>query len=169
MSICMLAKIITSVMAFGWITLKPTTSFYLQAFLVGILPIWAEVLASFLQKVEPARATSVWFLKSDALVDGLVFLIFPSMWFFHMYPTVNYFLIFSNMIFIVAGIYRILRFLKTGLTADGSFIGLPVTYTGYQWLLYVWLKSNNLDIVICFLFLALALVMASKIKVKASF
>jgi phosphatidylserine synthase len=61
--------------------------------------------------------------------------------------------------FIAAGSFRLLRFLKHGLI-DGAFVELPVTYTGYFWILGIFLIKldwNSL-VGICLLFLSSAMV-----------
>ena len=165
----MLAKILASTFALG-LSLFVTKQFLLQATFIGILPIWFEVIASTLTKVEPARENRRSFLIADALIDISVFLLIPSAWFAWNRPQHPLHLVCLG-VFVFCGIWRIHRFLKIGLDHTGSFQGLPVTYTGYLWPV-LFLISENIpsgQIVSGMLLLATSYAMiSSRLRIKAS-
>jgi phosphatidylserine synthase len=41
------------------------------------------------------------------------------------------------------GLFRLGRFLKTGLEEGQFFRGLPVTYTGYWWIFCAWFVEHS--------------------------
>ncbi|MFM6928631.1 MAG: hypothetical protein ACKOX6_09210 [Bdellovibrio sp.] len=168
MVLCLLGKIISSVFAVLFISSGKNIDIYLQGFLIGVLPIWSEVFASFLLKYEPAREGNKSLLLVDAVVDGLVFVIVPVGWFwFTLQPEAI--LIVPLLVFLGAGMYRLFRFLKRGLAQSGYFQGLPVTYTGYVWLLLIYLVEVKLFWLALAILLTLSFLMATpKEFIKAS-
>lgn len=108
-------------------------SLWAQALAVGALPIWLEILASTLSQTEPSRETRRHYLYADALVDAAVFIFSPAYFFWISFQPLEIPVRISLTIFIMAGLYRLIRFLQRGLVG-GKFSGLPVTYTGYAWL-----------------------------------
>lgn len=164
----MLAKTLSSIFALGMSFLF-TKQFLLQSALIGVLPIWSEVAASTLTKVEPAREQRQFLLRIDALIDVTVFLLVPAAW-FALKVSANFIVLLGLCFFIFCGIWRILRFLKTGLDQSGSFQGLPVTYTGYLWPVLCLLPQTTIgDLITVVLLIALSYAMiSSKIRIKAS-
>lgn len=141
---------------------------YLQGLLIGVLPIWSEVLASFLLKYEPARENNKSLLLVDAIVDGLVFVIVPVGWFWFMLKPDGV-LLFPLLCFLGAGMYRLIRFFKSGLSGKGYFQGLPVTYTGYIWLPLVFVLNFKLPWLAAAILVASSFLMATKKEfIKAS-
>lgn len=165
----MLAKILFSATGFLVYWANPSISPYFAAFSIAILPIWAEVAVCWITKVEPAREKSRVKLRIDAAIDATCFLALPCLWFLHWSLTPSVYLVAALAIFFFAGIYRLLQFLKNGLNSDGKFSGLPLTYTGYMWIVLVFIENNlilPLDII---LLLSLAFLMLySKLKIPAS-
>lgn len=157
---CILAKIATSTIAtffcFSILSDRPLIS----SILIGVLPIWFEVLASFLTKVEPSQEGRLGIRIIDNIVDGIVFILIPAVWYSHFQGT-----IVTTFIFIIAGIWRLVKFVKNGLSKN-YFTGLPVTYTGYVWPALILLNQfpyHN------FILIILAWAMNSKhIKIKAA-
>jgi hypothetical protein len=103
--------------------------------LLGILPIWFEIATTAWTGIEPARETRKAWRWMDAVVDGLVFVWVPTGLFLREHP--ESFGV-SLFVFAAAGTFRLVRFVGKGLGPTGTFSGLPVTYTGYVWLLVAW-------------------------------
>jgi hypothetical protein len=137
---CIGAKLFISILALAWALPHPEPSL-LQGFAIGVLPIWSETLASYFTKFEPAREGRKAWLYIDAIVDFGVFIVAPLTW-WGMNQTVEGWFYLSGAVFLGAGLFRIVRFLKRGLNQDGYFQGLPVTYTGYIWPLMTLVPSN---------------------------
>ncbi|MCB0348944.1 MAG: hypothetical protein KDD37_08905 [Bdellovibrionales bacterium] len=116
------------------------TSLYVEAFLIGVFPIWAEVIASTITKVEPAREKRKSLLYIDAIIDMLVFILVPAAWCYTVLKPSAYEAT-HIAIFIIFGASRLVNFVKNGLSKEGTFSGLPVTYTGYIWLVVVLLAE----------------------------
>ncbi len=160
---CILAKLSASALgSFLGIT-KLSDNPLAASFLIGVLPIWLEVLASNLTKVEPARERRLNIKIIDNIVDGIVFILVPAIWYsVHQGPDAP--ILIFVLIFALAGIWRLVKFVKNGLS-ENFFVGLPVTYTGYLWPLLILMEKiphHNL------LILILAWAMNSKhIKIKA--
>ncbi|MGE5086107.1 MAG: hypothetical protein ACM3MG_07365 [Bacillota bacterium] len=168
MVLCLLGKILSSLLAVVFISSGGVVGLYLQAFLIGVLPIWSEVFVSFLLKYEPAREKQKNLLLIDAIVDGLVFVIIPVGWLWFALNPGDIFL-FPLLCFLGAGIYRLVRFLKGGLSDRGYFQGLPVTYTGYVWLPLSYLCAVKLSWLAIVILLVLSFLMATKKEfIKAS-
>lgn len=166
---CMLAKFFSCLLGLAIIAFNPELSLYLHAFLIGILPIWSEVLASRITNIEPAQEKNKKWLWVDALIDAWVFLFVPSGWFFWVANENTPLRISALFIFVMSGLWRLYHFVKKGLSLDGYFRGLPVTYTGYLWLLLILLKNNNLQSLIePFLFLISWGMVTPKIKIKVN-
>ena len=132
----------------------------LSSLLIGVLPIWFEVLVSFITKIEPSREGRLTIKIIDNVVDGIVFIIIPAVWYSYFHgPN------FITYIFVSAGIWRLINFVKKGLMGN-YFTGLPVTYTGYVWPVLILLNQfpyHN------FILIILAWAMNSKhIKIKAT-
>jgi hypothetical protein len=128
---CIGAKLFISILALAWALPHPEPSF-LQGFAIGVLPIWSEALASYLTKFEPAREGRKLWLYLDAAVDAGVFLVAPLTW-WGMNQSMEEWFYLSSAVFLGAGLFRIVRFLRRGIDNHGYFQGLPVTYTGYIW------------------------------------
>ncbi len=133
MIICISAKFLASIMAICLIYFDVLPSVYAQAFFIGIFPIWAEVVASYITKIEPARVKQKKLLYIDAATDLFTFILVPCLWYLIVLQT-HMFDLVAIMLFVVCGAYRLIRFVKQGLDDDGMFRGLPVTYTGYLWI-----------------------------------
>src|SRR5512135_3517745 len=123
MQFCILAKALLSLSGFFFSLTHPAWPLVVRAFVVGVLPIWGEVAASFLLKVEPARERSRKWLLSDAIADALAFLVVPSLWFWLVASQHSWYLAATLLFFVAAGIWRIIRFLRFGLDASGYFQG----------------------------------------------
>lgn len=160
---CIFAKLLVSIVGtFLSLTYFKNTAF-MSSLLIGVFPIWAEVIASYITKVEPSKERRLKIKISDNVVDGIVFILIPAIWYFKTQGQ-NFIIIFI-LIFIIAGIWRLIKFVKTGLI-ENYFTGLPVTYTGYVWPLLILMQKipyHNIILVI------LAWAMNSKhIKIKAT-
>ncbi len=157
---CILAKISATFLGSFLYVSKLIDAPLVNSFFIGVLPIWLEVLTSFLTKVEPSRETRLNFKILDNVVDGITFIITPAIW----YSLVQG-LDVAIIIFILAGLWRLIKFVKNGLT-ENCFIGLPVTFTGYVWPLLILMSKipyHNLLLII------LAWAMNSKhIRIKAT-
>lgn len=148
----------------------PSLRPYLQTAILGIAPIWLELLACKLFQVEPgAERRKNWRLM-DAAADSFSFLLMPVAVFLALTcldPGTHWSLPLSAGVFLAAGLFRIARFLREGLT-DGCFLGLPVTYTGYLWPLLAFLVDKKLAWMACFLLLLFAWLMVwKKLKLKS--
>jgi hypothetical protein len=137
---CVGAKLIISILALVWALPQPQPIF-IQGFAIGVLPIWSEALASRLLKFEPAREVQKYWLYVDAATDIAVFLMAPLVW-LCLSSSGGFLLQFGMTVFLAAGLFRIGRFLKSGLDSSGYFQGLPVTYTGYIWPIMMLAPSN---------------------------
>jgi hypothetical protein len=124
---CILAKLSVSVIAATFYFKNMSGNPLLISFLIGVLPIWFEVLASFLTKIEPAREQRFIIKTIDNLVDSVVFILMPAIW-YSFFQKID----LTIIIFILAGIWRLIKFVRLKKVGD-FFIGLPVTYTGYIW------------------------------------
>lgn len=165
----MLAKLAASFFGLMMTGLKSDLSVYLQAFLIGILPIWSEVLASRITRVEPSLEKSKKWLIADAVVDALVFLIVPGGWFLWMTHEARFVEGAAVLIFVLGGVWRLINFTRTGLNTDGYFRGLPVTYTGYLWILLILCRSVNGEWLVAPLLLLVTWAMITRrIKIKVS-
>jgi hypothetical protein len=162
---CIFAKIFASII--GLLSIYFHSSPYIQAASIGVLPIWFEVFSCYFLKIEPARETNAKILLIDAIVDAWCFLILPPLWLIHAFSfTVAEYL--TLILFTIAGLYRLHRFLKTGLK-NGQFEGLPVTYTGYFWIIAVFLLIHDYNSVVIFLLIGLSFAMITKrIKINPS-
>lgn len=157
---CILAKLSASTLAASLYFAKLSNHPLLTSFFIGVLPIWMEVLTSFLTKVEPSREKNITLKIIDNVVDGMVFILIPAIWY-----SISQELSIATFIFVIAGILRLVKFVRNGLSGN-FFIGLPVTYTGYVWPLLILMNQipyHNIILVI------LAWAMNSKhIKIKAT-
>ncbi len=162
---CMLGKILPTIFAILLHTLKAPV--YLQSFVIGILPIWLEVLASTLLRYEPSREKNPLWLRLDAVIDTVTFVVVPTIWFCSVSEPRGLFL--GLVVFVTSGCARILRFLENGLSSEGAFTGLPVTYTGYLWSIFVFFEDQNFTVLtLAFLFTASWAMLSKNIKIKAS-
>lgn len=165
---CILAKFLATFAAVLFLV-RYDLNHYLQAFLIGVLPIWSEVLASRLTRVEPARETRSSLLFADALADSTSFLIAPAIWFLNLTAQHAPFVLAALVLFVGAGLFRIYRFLRQGLDANGYFTGLPVTYTGYVWIILIGAGSWDLNTLPALVLALLSWAMVSKrIRIRAS-
>ncbi len=139
-----------------------------QAFLIGVIPIWSEVLMSRLTNIEPAREKRKLLLFIDALADIASFLLAPVIWYFNFDKPSSYLVQIALILFLLTGIFRILIFLRNGLDGNGCFTGLPVTYTGYVWILLTAVNAISPTYVPAMLLICLSWAMLSKhIKIRA--
>jgi len=127
MMACILSKLVSSLVAVFVVWRWPGLPL-LHAACLGILPVWAEVVASLVTKTEPGREGRFGVRLIDNLVDGYVFILVPSLWWAYFHPAA-----WGLLLFVPAGVFRLQRFVRRGLSAAGMFEGLPVTYTGYLW------------------------------------
>lgn len=162
MIVCMLAKILPSLTGIWLAARFHGERPLLEAFVIGVLPIWLEVSATLLTKVEPSRVQSRPLLRADAIVDASTFLFVPVIWYWRLDPTPGVFTSIALCAFLISGLWRIGRFLKTGLTAQGEFVGLPVTYTGYVWPVLAVLNEGGWRNASAIFLLPLAWAMVSK-------
>lgn len=171
---CVLAKFLISLLGLVIIVLFETLPNYIIAFILGILPIWSEVLTTKITKIEPALTKSKKWLVIDALVDAFSFVLIPSSWFgIHTIKqtiSVNQKMqLLALFAFVACGLWRLIQFVRTGLNKDNYFRGVPVTYMGYLWILLILLENLNLQILTSFVLLLASWSMISKhIKVKVS-
>jgi hypothetical protein len=165
MLFCILSKIIAALSAF-----VVTQNFQLhplfQAFLVGICPIWFEVIASYVTKVEPAKEKRRKWVVADAIADATAFIILPALWYFPFTESASK---LALVFFISSGIARITRFVMEGLNPAGSFEGLPVTYTGYLWCVLVLISNieSNYGPAILLVIISVAMV-TKQIQIRPS-
>ncbi len=168
MPYCILAKFFTTLTAVLFL-IKCDINPLVQAFLIGIAPIWSEVLISQLTNIEPAREKRQALLITDALVDIISFILVPMIWYFNLNKPSSYLVQVSLTLFLLSGIFRILRFLRNGLDDRGYFSGLPVTYTGYTWILITAVNNFDSTYIPTTLLICLSWAMLSKhIKIPAS-
>lgn len=169
MLICICAKITASLL--GVLIASTLLSFPIaQALAVGVFPIWVEVVASFFTRVEPAREKNRRLLQADAAADIFCFLLAPLGWYLSSRQQQDPFIYAASLVFLTCGLYRICRFLKKGLSKDGYFSGLPVTYTGYLWPILVLLPENAWGKSLVAISLAIVswAMVSSHISIKAS-
>ena len=112
---------------------------FLQALWIGIIPIWLEVGMTLSSGVEPSLETRTGWRWADACADLLAFILVPSFWFLEWVSReksgVELAVIGAGIAaFVFCGFYRVIRFVRNGLVDGQFFVGLPVTYTGYLWL-----------------------------------
>lgn len=163
---CILSKFLASLVALIVCILWPDLNIYSQAFLIGILPIWAEVLTSQRLKVEPAYEHRFLVRSIDNLVDLICFILIPPLWFYAKVSIVD---TQAIMLFMILGTGRLVYFVKKGLDPDGYFIGLPVTYTGYIWVVLVGVAALNLELLVNGIIILFAILMVSPfIRIKPS-
>jgi hypothetical protein len=157
MTLCIFAKILGALIGIGIAYFYPS-QLTLQGATLGLAPIWLEVIACHLAKVEPGRETRNFWLSLDAVTDIVVFLLLPALW-FNLAFLPSWWVIAATFGFVGAGLCRIYRFLKTGLVR-GAFEGLPVTYTGYFWGVGAFLRRAQLtDLsVIVMVFLSVSMI-----------
>jgi hypothetical protein len=166
MFFCILAKITGSVIGILSVWLFPAATL-LQGALLGILPIWLEVLASTLKRVEPAREQRQAWKLADLIADACSFVLVPCAWLL-MSADGSVMILTGVSLFFCAGLYRLMRFYKTGLIG-GTFLGLPVTYTGYIWVVEIFLvQRNNHIIILITLALAAWLMTTRRVRIKPS-
>ena len=162
----MLAKFFASFLGIVITRLQLEKSLYLEAFLLGILPIWSEVLASNITKTEPSLEKDRNKLYLDGVLDALVFIIIPSVWYYLSLAESTDEKI-ALIFFIFCGLTRLFQFVRKGLNHDGYFRGLPVTYTGYMWLVLALLKNYEANKAASItLVLVSILMITNKIKIK---
>jgi hypothetical protein len=137
----------------------------LQAFLIGIFPIWSEVLASYLTKIEPARVQNRFLVYLDGVIDLFVFIFIPSFWFW-MASGKAPIVFFGLLLFVCCGFFRIIRFVTKGLNSEGNFSGLPVTYTGYLWIVLIGIYQMKLGSLSSYLFLVLLVIVSIAMVTK---
>jgi hypothetical protein len=136
----MLGKILaTNLGLFLWLGQR-TSSTLIQAFFIGILPIWVEVAISLILKVEPSQEKRKSILFLDAAIDAFSFLLVPAFWFY----TQNY-QVWPIAIFVLSGLWRLQNFLRLGLVSNQYFIGVPVTYMGYLWILVILIPNQMIQ------------------------
>lgn len=112
---------------------------FLQALWIGILPIWLEVGITLSTGVEPSLETRPAWKRADACADLIAFVLVPSFWFLGWVirekSAFELVAIGAGVAaFVFCGFYRVIRFVRNGLVDGQFFVGLPVTYTGYLWL-----------------------------------
>jgi len=137
------------------------------AAVLGILPIWFEVAASRALDIEPGFESRKVFRALDALVDAVVFVLVPAFW--YLTVTARDWPVWTAVLgFVFCGIFRLIRFALQGLSADGQFEGLPVTYTGYLWPLIVALERISIWLPIPMILLASAAMVSHRIRISPS-
>lgn len=164
MIICMFSKFIASLLAIFFV-LKYSISLPLQAFLIGIFPIWSEVLASYTTNVEPARVQNKFLIYLDGVMDVFVFILVPSFWFW-LVTGKTQIEFFGLLIFFCCGFFRIIRFITKGLNREGKFSGLPVTYTGYIWIVLIGIYEMNIAGLSSYLSLVLLVIVSIAMVTK---
>lgn len=170
MIICIFSKFTASLLAIFYVidypVKYPASSIWIQAFLIGIFPIWIEVLASSITRTEPARTRNKFLLYLDGVIDLFVFIVIPAIWFWS--STVKTEILFLVLVmFIGCGFFRIIRFMVKGLNSEGKFSGLPVTYTGYVWIIMMGLDHLKLSYLSFVFLIIVSLAMITK-KIQIS-
>jgi len=82
MYFCIAGKILATFLGIFLWQKNIVSALWPQAFFIGILPIWLEVLCSTLLKVEPSQEKNRLILYLDVVVDSISFLFIPCWWFF---------------------------------------------------------------------------------------
>ena len=99
---------------------------------IGILPIWLELAATRLTGREPSLEKRLLWKVLDNGCDAVSFVLLPVAWFACVtrlgWPAYAGLAAFAG-----CGTFRLVRFVRKGLVSDQFFEGLPVTYTGYAW------------------------------------
>ena len=99
---------------------------------IGVLPIWLELAATRLTGCEPSLEKRPLWKAVDNGVDAVSFVLLPVAWFACVtclgWPAYGGLAVFAG-----CGLYRLIRFVRKGLLSEQFFEGLPVTYTGYAW------------------------------------
>ncbi len=105
---------------------------YAAAAAIGILPIWLELAATRLTGCEPSLEKRLLWRAVDNGVDAASLVVLPAAWFACVtrlgWPAYAGLAVFAG-----CGLFRLIRFVRKGLLGDQFFEGLPVTYTGYAW------------------------------------
>lgn len=76
-------------------------------------------------------AVSVWGARFDAVVDVVIYVVYPAVLWGQLWPG-NGWLLFCVGVFVVAALYRLVRFSRRGLVQEGNRIyyeGAPVFYS----------------------------------------
>jgi hypothetical protein len=134
----------------------------LQAGILGIAPIWLEVAASRLSGVEPGRESRKSWRLLDGAVDAWAFVIGPAAWLISTGGLPGWAERLALALFLAAGLFRLGRFIRTGLAPDGRFEGLPVTYTGYFWIGGIFLLSGGWNEIFAVSLTLLAVLMSAR-------
>jgi len=160
MYFCIAGKILATFLGIFLWQKNIVSALWPQAFFIGILPIWLEVLCSTLLKVEPSQEKNRLILYLDAVVDSISFLFIPCWWFF-----MNGGDLIPLLVFIVSGIWRLQNFLRKGLVNGKYFVGVPVTYMGYLWMILIFIPNHLIHNIL--IISAAYLMNAPFIKIKA--
>jgi hypothetical protein len=105
---------------------------FLVAWAIGILPIWSELVATRLTGCEPSTEDRLLWKIIDNCIDAASFVLLPVAWFASV-TRLGWPAYIGLAAFAGCGIYRLVRFVRKGLASNQFFEGLPVTYTGYAW------------------------------------
>jgi phosphatidylserine synthase len=127
---------------------------------VGVLPIWLESAATRLTGCEPSLEKRLLWKVVDNGIDAMSFVLLPVAWFASV-TCLGWPAYVGLITFACCGIFRLIRFVRGGLLSEQFFEGLPVTYTGYAWIVLVILDRWEQTWIALALLLALSGAMVS--------
>jgi hypothetical protein len=127
---------------------------------IGVLPIWLELAATRLSGYEPSLEKRPLWRVVDNSIDAVSFVLVPVAW-FACVTRLGWPAYVGLVAFAGCGIFRLIRFVREGLLSDQFFEGLPVTYTGYAWVVLAALDQWEQTWIALALLLALSWAMVS--------
>jgi hypothetical protein len=139
---------------------------YVVAAAIGVLPIWLELAATRLTGCEPSLEKRPLWKVVDNGIDAISFVVLPVAWFASV-TRLGWPAYLGLVTFTCCGFFRLIRFVRKGLISDRFFEGLPVTYTGYSWVVLAVLDRWQQSWIALVLLLALSGAMVStRIRIR---